>query len=391
LNVALFASAFHPHVGGVEELCRQLAMEYRRRGIGVAVFTNRWPRDLPAFEMVDGVDVHRLAMRVPAEGVKAKVSYALTTGAVRREMLRLLGELRPDVLHVQCVSCNAAYALAAQRAMGLPLVVTLQGELTMDATRLFQRAAWAKRTLRQSLTAADAITACSGQTLAEAEAWFGEPFGERGRVVYNGISVGDADAEPFEHPRPYVLAIGRHVAQKGFDVLLRAMAALVADPAFGHDLILAGEGAEHGALRALADQLGLGGRVVFPGRVDHAAAMRLFAGCSFFVLPSRHEPFGIVNLEAMAAGKALVATRVGGVPEIVTDGGNGLLVPGEDAAALAAAIGRLAADGNFRERLGQNGKARAAEFTWPATADQYVQVYETVLAASGARRQGVVA
>ena len=389
LNVAIFASAFHPHVGGVEELCRQLAVEYRRRGLGVAVLTNRWPRDLPAHEVVEGVEVHRLAMRVPAEGVKAKISWALSAAAVRREMMGLLADLRADVLHVQCVSCNAAYALAARRRLaGVPLVVTLQGELTMDATRLFQRAAWAKRVLRRSLAGADAITACSGQTLAEAQAWFGRPFGDRARVVYNGVAASDANVRPWPHPRPYVLAIGRHVEQKGFDLLLRAFARLSADPAFGHDLLLAGDGVEHAALRAMADELKLGDRVTFPGRVDHATAMRLFAGCSFFVLPSRHEPFGIVNLEAMAAGTAVVATAVGGVPEIVTDGSNGLLVPAGDVAALAAAVGRVAADADLRGELGTAGQARAAKFTWPAIADQYVAIYERVVRSATAGLAG---
>jgi len=279
------------------------------------------------------------------------------------------------VLHVQCVSCNAAYALVAKERMELPLVVTLQGELTMDAAQLFQRAAWAQRAMRQSLEEADAITACSRQTLEEAQAWFGRPFGERGRVIYNGIAPDDSVAEPFGHPRPYVLAIGRHVPQKGFDVLLRAMANAVAAADFDHDLVLAGDGPEHERLRELAAQLGLGTRVTFTGRVDHAKAMRLFAGCSFFVLPSRREPFGIVNLEAMAAGKAVLAARVGGVPEIVSDGVNGVLVRPDDAETLAAAIRRLASDEALRQRLGEAGRNRAAGFRWPAIAEQYIEVY----------------
>jgi glycosyltransferase involved in cell wall biosynthesis len=379
MNVAIFASAFYPSLGGVEELCRQLALEYQRRGLGVIVLTNRWPRDLPAFENIDGIDVHRLAMRVPTSSVKSKISYALTGAAVRREMLGILQRLRPDLLHVQCVSCNAAYALRAKRVLGVPLVVTLQGELTMDASQVFQREAWAKRVMRESLEEADAITACSRQTLQEAEAWLGKPFGGRGRVIYNGIAPADASAEPFEHPRPYILAIGRHVPQKGFDLLLRAMAKLVEDPAFGHDLILAGDGAEHHKLRELTAELKLGNRVVFPGRVDHPMAMRLFAGCSFFVLPSRHEPFGIVNLEAMAAGKAIAATRVGGVSEIVEDGVNGLLVAGEDVEGLVIAIWRMAKDASLRNRLGQAGKERVRHFTWPAIADQYLDVYRQVI------------
>ncbi len=100
-----------------------------------------------------------------------------------------------------------------------------------------------------------------------------------------------------------------------------------------------------------------------------------FEGCSFFVLPSRHEPFGIVNLEAMTAGKAIVATRVGGVSEIVEDGVNGLLVEGEDADGLVKAIERIAKDKNLRDRLGQAGKKRAEYFTWSAIADQYLKIY----------------
>ncbi len=388
MNVAIFASAFYPSLGGVEELCRQLAAEYNRRGIGVAVFTNRWPRGLGAYEVIDGIEVRRLPFRVPGNGLKAKLSYTLTTLSVQRELFRELAEFHPDVIHVQCVTSSAPYVMTVRRRLGgVPLVVTLQGELNMDRHQVYQQEPVFKRIMRRSLAGADAITACSGQTLAEAEAWFGSPLGDRGRVIYNGISAADAVAvEPWPHPRPYVLAIGRHVAQKGFDLLLEAFARLAGDPAFDHDLILAGDGVEHAGLKALAGKLGLGDRVIFPGRVDHAAAMRLFAGCSFFVLPSRHEPFGIVNLEAMAAGKAIAAARVGGVPEIVTDGENGLLVAPGDVGAMADTIGRLSKDPQLRERLGSAGRARAAGFTWPAIADQYVDLYQRVIRDFDARR-----
>lgn len=378
MNVALFPSAYHPHVGGVEQMCRQLAAEYRRRGMGVGVLTNRWPRSLPRHEGVDGVPVHRLAMRVAGGSAKSKLTAAATGWAVRRQMMALLRAFRPDVLHVHCVSVNAAYAVAAGAALRVPLVVTLHGELTMDATRLFEREPWARRVLRATLDAADAVTAVSGQTLAEAERWYGRPFGSRGRVVYNGIDpAGAAAAVPWPHPRPYFLAIGRHVPQKGFDVLLRAFATVARDAGWSRDLILAGDGAEHAGLRQLAADLGVGDRVAFPGRVDHATACRLFAGCDGFVLPSRLEPFGIVNLEAMAAGKAVVATRVGGVPEVVVDGATALLVPADDVGALAAAVRRVAADAPLRARLGAAGRARAAAFAWANVADEYLAAYRS--------------
>ena len=96
---------------------------------------------------------------------------------------------------------------------------------------------------KRPLAEADAITACSRQTLSEAEEWFGAAIGTRGRVIYNGISLQDArEAKPHQRRRPYILAIGRHVPQKGFDVLLRAFGKLVAAGESTHDLILAGDG-----------------------------------------------------------------------------------------------------------------------------------------------------
>ena len=378
MNIAIFASAFHPSVGGVEELCRQLAHEYRRRKHAVTIFTERWPRTLPVYEEYEHIPVYRLPFRVPTESWKAKLTYLFTAGLIRCRLYGLIKKHRIEMLHVQCVSSNAFYALLVQKALKLPLVVTLQGELTMDAQKLFERSALARDIMRRSLRRADAITGCSQQTLSEAETFFGEPFGQRGRVVYNGIAAGETDnVIPFAHPRPYILAIGRHVPQKGFDVLLYALKRAV-EQGHPYDLIVAGDGVDHGTLKILADRLDLRDRVTFPGRVDHAVAIRLFAGCELFVLPSRHEPFGIVNLEAMAAGKAIVATRVGGVPEIVTDEENGLLVPPEDPVALADAICRVMEDEVLRRRLGDAGRAKAGQFTWDRIADEYLRIYRSV-------------
>jgi glycosyltransferase involved in cell wall biosynthesis len=386
MNIALFASAFYPHVGGVEELCRQLAHEYQARDHGVAVFTERWPRSLAAYEVYEGIPVHRIPFRVMSEGVRAKIKYLATHRAIRRRLLELLGRFRPDVVHVHCVSTNAYYALEVQEATGVPLIVSLHGELTMDAQGLFKRSALARDILRRGLRRADAVTACSRQTLAEAEAFFGEPLGEKGVVVYNGIAEGGGgEIVPFEHPRPYILAIGRHVRQKGFDILLHAMKQLgpAGDP---YDLILAGDGVEHEPLKSLATALGLGDRVVFPGQVDHPAAISLFAGCKVFVLPSRNEAFGIVNLEAMVAGKPIVAARVGGVPEIVLDDENGLLVAPENPSELAETLRRLLADEAWQRRLGKAGRERAKLFTWPRIVEEYMAVYAAALSRSRGRQ-----
>lgn len=386
MNIAFFASAFYPHVGGVEEMVRQLAREYNASGHHAIVLTNRWPRDLAAYEDFEGTPLYRLAMRAPEGSLKAKVNYNLTHKGIEAEMLGILRRHKIEMLHVQCVSVNGHYARLAAREMKLPLVVTSHGERTMDATRIYERSAFLNATLRDLLAHGDALSACSRNTLDDLEEYFGQPFGPRARVIYNAIALQDFDdpeAKPHQHARPYVLGMGRLVPQKGFDVLLRAFALATHNPAFDHDLLLAGEGSERDNLQALIEELGLQGRAHLLGRAARPLAVSLFKGCSFFALPSRQEPFGIVNLEAMAARKPVLACRVGGVPEIVRQDENGLLVPGDDAEALCAALLRLAGDDALRARLGENGHAFAQGFTWPRIAEQYQEMYRQALDARG--------
>ena len=399
MNIAIFASAFHPSLGGVEELSRQLAHALQRAGHRAIILTERWPRDLPAHETFEGLEVFRFPFRVAVESrsasrrLRTQITAGVSRPRVEGHIARLLREEKIGIVHVQCVSSNALYARAAAQKLGLPFVVTLQGELTMDAAQIFQKSEGARAMMRGSLEAAHAITGCSGQTVAEAAEFMGQPFGARARVVYNGIRLSDFEnAKPYAHPKPYILGIGRHVPQKGFDVLLRAHAlgrqrALEAGKAWP-DLLLAGNGAQHETLQSLAGQLELGDAVRFVGRVDRAGAMALFQGCSFFVLPSRHEPMGIVNLEAMAAGRAVVASRVGGVPELVSDEENGLLVPPDDAPALAAALARLVNDAALNARLGAAGAQRVRDFDWDAIAAQYLDVYAAAKQTQAARSLG---
>lgn len=379
MNVAIFASAFHPSLGGVEELVRQLAHEYRRNGISAIVITNRWPRKLPSFELYEEIPVYRLAMRVPEFNLRIRAAYWASYPWTRAKMLRILRRHGIDLLHVQCVSSNGYYASIAQQALELPLILTAQGERTMDADRVYEISPFLNDVLRNLLDSATHITACSQNTLDDLETFYGTGFGDRASVVYNGIRTADFRAvKPYAYPRPYILGIGRLVPQKGFDVLIDAFAQSACRSS--HDLLIAGEGSERGELERIVQDRGLVNSVHFVGRADRPTATALFAACAFFVLPSRQEPMGIVNLEAMAAGKAVIATRTGGVPEICLDDETALLVPPADVGALATAMSRLAADADLRSRLGEAGKIRSARFGWDAIAAQYVELYQTALA-----------
>jgi glycosyltransferase involved in cell wall biosynthesis len=171
--------------------------------------------------------------------------------------------------------------------------------------------------------------------------------------------------------------VGALEDRKGHDVLLDALARRDVRHLA---VLVAGGGTREAALRARAASLGLAATVRFLGRVDDVAPV--LAAADVLVMPSRHEGLGVAALEAMAAGLPVIASRVGGLPEAVVDGATGLLVPPGDAAALGAAIARLAEDRGLAGRLGAAGAARvAARFTLAAMAEGTLAVYRRLAAA----------
>ena len=172
--------------------------------------------------------------------------------------------------------------------------------------------------------------------------------------------------------RPLLLALGRLHEAKAFDVLIDAVAAV---PEV--QLWIAGEGELRGALESQIARLGLGDRVRLLGwRNDR---LDLLATADLCVFPSRYEPFGIVSIEAWAAGVPLVATRSAGPGALIEDGSDGLLVPIDDAPALTAAIRRVFGDADLKARLVANGRRRyEAEFTEAAVVASYKALFERI-------------
>ena len=169
-----------------------------------------------------------------------------------------------------------------------------------------------------------------------------------------------------------LLCSARLAPYKGIDVLLLAFARLQ-EEVRGARLQLAGRDKSGGALRSFARRLGLGRSVEFLGELSPRALAERLAAADAFVLPSRRENFPIALLEAMAAGKACVATRAGGIPELA--GRAALLVPPGDPAALTRALGRVLADPALRRSLGLAARRRAARYSWDGAAAAYERLY----------------
>lgn len=193
------------------------------------------------------------------------------------------------------------------------------------------------------------------------------------RTIHNGIP--DLELEPLPRvPGGFVVgSLGRLHAQKGYDVLVRALARLE-----GVTAVLVGDGEERQELLELAAALGVADRFVVRGWADDAR--RHLAGFDAFVLPSRFEAFPLSIVEAMLAGLPVVAGDVGSVSEAVVDGSTGLLVPAGDVDALVVAIERLRADATLREEMGARGRRRALDlFTAEAMAARFDALYDEVV------------
>ena len=323
----------------------------------------------------DSVDVTVLGVSPTIVERIASVRPTASTRVVRRPRsghdarsllahIRAVRQLRPDVFHANLSSpWSCPYGLAAAALSRSTRVVAVY-QLALPA--LGKRQRLMKRVVGRGV---DLHVGVGDRTSRDVERLVGLRSGSV-RTIHNGVP--DVVLEPAPHPHsgPLIGSIGRLEKQKGYDILIRAVAAVD-----GASLVLVGEGSERPGLQRLAAELGIAERIVWAGWSDEPR--RFLATFDVFVLSSRFEGFPLALLEAMLAPTAVVATDVGSVAEAVRDGETGLLVPGEDPAALASAIRRLLADGELRRQLSERGRSFVlARFT----ADRMTRAFESLYA-----------
>lgn len=288
-------------------------------------------------------------------------------------LYRLLKQLRPGLLHIHGFKA-ALIGLPAARLTGVPALVTVHNFLSLNVRRV---AAQMHRIAGGHETRYIAV---SHSLARELKSW-GIPAG-RISVIYNGIDPApyrqaSQGRRPPEGGRILVGTAARLAPQKGLPVFIRA-AAILADRFPRMQFLIAGSGPERPALEDLARRLGLSGRLSFPGYCKQLPDT--LARIDIFVLPSLSEGQSITLLQAMAAGCTAVASRIGGVPEVIEDGLTGRLVPPGNAEALASVIAELAGDPEQARRLAAAGEKRvAARFTVQQMLAQTAAIYELCL------------
>ncbi len=317
-----------------------------------------------------------LARRLEAGGVpveRVPLGSAASPLAFRR-LLGIVRDRRPDILHTHLVHADFHGLVAATLARVPVRVSTKHGFNPFRDRKAF---GWADRAVGSLADVHLAISKGLAEYLAEREGFDVETF----EIVHYGIEPGPEPPPVPDAPR--LAIVGRLIPIKGHDDLLRALAAVREDvPAI--TLEIAGEGALDADLSATVSRLGLDDVVTFLG---HVPAAPVFERAQVVVVPSLGEGFGMVALEAMERGRPVVASAVGGLPEIVDDGRTGLLVPPSDPEALAEAIRGLAGDAARAAAFGAAGRERAlGAFSQERCTDRTAELYRQALGAARPRR-----
>lgn len=353
--------------GGAERLLLDMVRHYDRDAFAFS-YCNLF------FEKSSFVD----ALRAAGEDVTVIPGMRFhSLPAVVTRLVRHLRRIRPDLVHTHMLHASVAGQFAAALARVPARLVTRH--YTDDVLSAPRRAAE-----RFVLRRATRVLSVSEAVAANLRAGGVDPGVIS--VVHNGIDLQRFDGEsarvavppwPAEWADAIVIgSVGNLFAYKGYDVLLRAFAAVHRQEPRVR-LVVIGEGRERAALTALAGELGVAAFVAFPGRSPDVPT--LLRSLSLYVQPSLSESFGIAVAEAMAARLPVVATTAGGLPEVVADGETGLLVPPADSSALAGAILRLVRDGTTARMLGQRGRLRVeANFSIAITVREAEAIYRAV-------------
>jgi glycosyltransferase involved in cell wall biosynthesis len=372
-RVLFLTESFHPTLGGGETHIRRLGALLVAAGDAATVLTRRADPAWPVEETLNGIRVRRVPPPGPGLGGKYRMLPAAFREALREAP-------RHDVLVVRGTRVLGLPGLVAARARGTAVVMQpeINGELSGEVFTWGKR--WARGPAGRLVHAAvglrnrfwrdaDAFVAMS--RLIRDEMLAASIPGERIRLLPHGVDTArfrPASAEERASLRARLglpaglLAVysGRLLRGKGLETLVDALAAPSVPPHVGLVLVGSGEGQALDATEALARRVaerGLDTRVRFAGRTDQVEDY--LRACDLFVFPSLFEALGIALVEAAACGLPAIASRTGGIVDVIEDGRSGLLVPPGEAGALAAALALLAGDAGRRAAMGEQARAVA--------------------------------
>ena len=368
MRVLFWSGNFWPMIGGAEVLAIKLLPALRERGYEFIVVTSQRNLSLPEKTYFEEIPVYRFPLRGNCENIDQLME-------VRQRVAHLKKAFAPDLIHINAVESGHFFHLLTAESDDAPLLVTLHDPLS---SRTLSHESWRRRLI---LTA-DWVTCVSAAVLEETRRLVPE-ICSYSSTLYNGQEVPSSFPDPLPIDPPTVLCLGRLRKKKGFDVALTAFASII-DRFPGSRLIIAGDGPERPELERQAIRLGIGKFVDFVGWVAPSQVPALVNTATIVAMPSRHESFGLVALDAALMGRPIVASRVGGLSEVVIHQQTGLLVEPEDSKGFAEAIEFLLDHPETATQIGQAARQRAQQlFSWEQCVDDYDTLYQKLVREAG--------
>ncbi len=369
-RVLMIISFFYPHVGGAEQQALQLAKYLIGQGIQVSVLTRRF-KNLPAYEMIQGIPVYRAIYTLPW-GKWFALTYLLSA-------VWFLFRKRHtyDIIHCHLLQgFHSIAAVIAQALFGKKVIIKVGASGLLSDFLMIRNVFWGNFLLNGIKRVDKLITVCT-QSTAEARQ---QGFTDSQIVqIPNGVDTNQFQPSISCDNRNTITVVGRLDHMKGVHILLAACLKLK-EHGLNPPVSIVGDGPEKGALTSLAMRSGIGDMITFHGEVSDVRP--ILQKTAVFVLPSLSEGLSNVLLEAMASGLPVIATRVGGNPDLIRDGETGILVDAENAEQLAEAIKNVLGDKNRAQQLGEKARKTVEEmFSLPAIANQYISLYDELAGA----------
>ena len=380
MRITIVNSFFPPWRGGAETYVYNLSKYLKERDHEVTIICSSPPFE-PGVQFVDGVKVERLRTCGKLYG----------TPIMPELFQRLVGE-QADIIHANFPSPYIAFlASVISRMRGVPAVLTWHNDLP-PVTRMARILVTAHDRLVLPLYLPQFSSIIATSKLYAETSHILEAHKDRVVVIPNGVDTQrfnpDIPGEEIRHRLGvhrgkivlFVGALTQWHRYKGLDVLIQAMA-LMRDQVPEARLVIVGAGQLETEYKQLVNQHGLTSCVIFAGNVPDDELPKYYACSDMLALPSkdRSEGFGLTILEANATGKPAIGTTVGGIPSVIRDGYNGLLVPPNDPNAIAEAIKKVLSDDDLLKRMGRNGRAFAERHDWSIVAKQTEELYERAL------------
>ncbi len=365
---------YYPHVGGVENHVQGLTTELMKKGVEVAILTSRYKRDLPEHEIINNVHIYR-----------AGPSITIFNTPITLGLTRLIKTIDFDIAHIHYPPPVTSYiASVGCKHINKPYCLTYHCDLELDVpagdsiVKLYQET-FAYNTVRH---AKEIIVHTKSYQESSALLWNVRstiiPSAVDTAIFNPAVDKNIIKAKYSLMNKKIVLFVGRLVPHKGIDQLLYMLRSLDRDIV----LLIVGNGPELDRLKKLSVTLSLAGRVFFAENISNAELPYYYASADLFILPSitRLEAFGMVTLEAMASGKAVLVSDIPGVREIVTDGKDGLLFQPFILDDLINKIKYLFDNPDLLEKFGRNGRKKVeTQFQWGIIADSIIKVYNSIL------------